>query len=86
VSQAGAKPSFSAATSARVEDDIDRREEVASLGAFALVAPQARKAGRSPQLQRFRLLAPRGIDRPLQPQCRFGSVAGLGQNNSSQPV
>ena len=62
------------------EPAVDRREQVAGLGALALIAPQASEAGRGAQLQGFRLLAAGGVDRPLEPGCCFGTLAGLGQD------
>jgi hypothetical protein len=38
------------------------------------------------QLQGFRPLAPGGVDGSLQPSCRLRSVAGLRQDEPSQPV
>jgi hypothetical protein len=39
---------------------VDRREQIAGLGAPALLAPQSGEAGRGAQLEGFRLLAAGG--------------------------
>jgi hypothetical protein len=63
------------------EPAVDRREQVVRLGAPALLGPESGEAGRGAQLQGFRLLAARGVDRLLEPECRFDSVAGLRQDD-----
>jgi hypothetical protein len=43
------------------EPAVDLHEQVVSLGTSALVAPEAGEAGRSAQLERFRLLAAEAV-------------------------
>jgi hypothetical protein len=56
------------------------------LRAPALIAPQPGEVGGRAQLQGFRLLAAGGIDRLLKPGCRFGLLAGFGQDGPPQPI
>ena len=56
------------------EPAIDRGKQLAGLGAFALLLPQATEAHSGPQLQRFRLLAAGDVQGALEAffrsQCR----------------
>ena len=49
------------------EPPVDWGEQIVGLGAPTLIAPQPGKAGRGAQLQRLRILALGGVDRPLEP-------------------
>ena len=67
------------------EPAVDRGEQVARPGAYLRLSQRQARLVRAREFEGFRLLALGGIDRPLQPRCRFGIFADLppGQSPSA---